>query len=480
MSEVYRSTDLETGELVAVKIVHTADPTVAQRVAGEIRALKVVQHESLVRLLDAGVEQGRAYLVMELIEGETLATNLTRGKLDLTTAASLGSAVSAALAVVHEAGIVHRDVKPANILLDTHGRIVLTDFGIARLDEISTVTQYGTTLGTIAYMAPEQLESNRVGPPADIWSLGIVLLESLTGEKLYSGTPQEVIAQRLARPISLSASLLPPWRMLLGAMLEHDPQRRLSASEVSAVLATPAFSQLLEPEISHQSGVDLPTQAYDLTSLSPGTKLNEDTVLAAETTPLTAITTPTLRSGRGKPKRSRMVDLALLGGGVLIALLIAVGVLTTTPHTTPSSTTLSLSLTSRQLDASLKNQVKTAESAGAIRQTLATIVLQDAQRAITSASQANHAATASALNSALESLSLGQQAATVTASEAATLQSSLVALASSLGVGGSVTTTTTSTSTTTTTSTTTPTTAPGPPKPPGPPPGKGGKGKGGP
>ncbi len=141
-------------------------------------------------------------------------------------------------------------MKPANILIDAEGHAHLADFGIARLVDTSSVTLTGTMLGTATYMAPEQIEDHAVGPSADVWSLGIVLLESLTGERVYVGTPSEVIARRLAGPVTLPVGLPVPWRLLFSGMLALEPDDRLSASEVQAMLSTPAFRAPWDPTAS--------------------------------------------------------------------------------------------------------------------------------------------------------------------------------------------------------------------------------------
>ncbi len=182
MSEVFEAVDERTGIAVAVKVVRSGDPDLARRMAQEARALELVEHPGLVRLLDTGSTDSKAYLVMELIEGSTLAAALRQGSLSPERTAAIGATLAEALAYVHDHTIVHRDVKPSNILMTADGKARLGDFGIARLLDASTLTVAGTTLGTAAYMAPEQLEDHQVGPGADIWSLGMVLLECLTGQ----------------------------------------------------------------------------------------------------------------------------------------------------------------------------------------------------------------------------------------------------------------------------------------------------------
>ena len=174
MSEVFEAMDERTGMAVAVKVVRSGDPDLARRMAQKARALELVEHPGLVRLLDTGSTDSKAYLVMELIQGSTLAAALRQGSLSPERTAAIGAILAEALAFVHDHAIVHRDVKPSNILMTADGEARLGDFGIARLLDASTLTVAGTTLGTAAYMAPEQLEDHQVGPGADIWSLGMV------------------------------------------------------------------------------------------------------------------------------------------------------------------------------------------------------------------------------------------------------------------------------------------------------------------
>jgi hypothetical protein len=233
---VHRARDAETGDDVAVKVFRTESVVPSGRDRREIDILTGLRHPGLVGFRDAGTADGHLFVVMDLVEGRSLAAALRAGPLRATTVAVLGARLAAALAHVHARGIVHRDVKPANILLDERGRPLLADFGIARLDGATRMTETGVVVGTAAYMAPEQVRGTEVGPPADIYALGLVLLEALTGLREYPGSALEAAVARLHRPPKVPTGLPAGLADALEAMTATDPTRRPDAAELAGRL----------------------------------------------------------------------------------------------------------------------------------------------------------------------------------------------------------------------------------------------------
>ena len=203
MAQVYRAWDQLLQRPVAVKILHlaTSDAAARTRFARETSTLAQLNHPGLVTVLDAGTVEDRPFLVMELVDGAALSTWVRDAALDPRYVAAAGAQVADALRYVHGEGIVHRDVTPANILLARDGRVLLADFGIARLaTDTAHLTAHGLIVGTVGYLSPEQVTGGDVGPAADMYALGLSLLEALTGVQAYPGSAPEAALARLTAP----------------------------------------------------------------------------------------------------------------------------------------------------------------------------------------------------------------------------------------------------------------------------------------
>jgi serine/threonine protein kinase len=289
MGEVYRARDTRLGRTVAVKILPAgvaADPQLKARFEREARAIAALAHPHICMLHDVGEEDGQAFLVMEHLVGRTLADRLEEGPLSLAEALEVATEVAGALAAAHEQGVVHRDLKPGNVMLTKTGARLL-DFGLAQLtahEERSSVqsltsapteqaplTRQGMILGTMPYMAPEQVEGRPTDARSDIWALGVVLYEMLTGRRPFDGSSQARLAAAILvhEPPPLS-SLDPQVPLALehvvGRCLAKDPDARWpTARDVASALegipeGGPAVAPKAPAETEIKSIVVLPFQ----------------------------------------------------------------------------------------------------------------------------------------------------------------------------------------------------------------------------
>ena len=237
MADVFLALDRALERQVAVKVVRGTTIGQRERLEREARLLAGFEHPNLVRIYDAQHDGDDAYVVLEYIDGPTLAEVVRSGALEPARVALVGAEVADALAYIHARGVIHRDVKPSNVFVGRDGRTRLSDFGVARHEDDAQLTQTGMVIGTGAYMAPEQVSGGTVGPPADTYALGLVLLECLQGAPVFSGTASEAAMARLARDPDVRGTAVPAgWRPLLGAMTARDAASRPDASTVAAQL----------------------------------------------------------------------------------------------------------------------------------------------------------------------------------------------------------------------------------------------------
>jgi eukaryotic-like serine/threonine-protein kinase len=297
MAEVFEAQDGVLGRRVAVKVFRdeTDFATSQARQQVEIQALARLQHPNIVAVFDAGTDAGVSFVVMQLIDGVTLAERTRGWAFPLAETARVGRAVAEALVHVHSLGMVHRDIKPGNILCAGNGTIFLTDFGIVRLIGRTRLTQHGM-IGTVSYLAPEQVRGEDVGTAADIYALGLVLLECITGVPEYPGSSAESAVARLSRPPRVPPSVPQSWTDLLTEMTADDPAARPSAREVARIL----------PDLS-------------ATSLPARTAAAEESATRVRTKPMTVA--PQMPPRRPAPTRSRQRRGAtwLAAAGVLAA-----------------------------------------------------------------------------------------------------------------------------------------------------------------
>ncbi len=240
MGSVYRARDCELDETVAIKTLRrelVADETLIERFKQEIRLARKISHRNVVRTHDFGTWAGVHYLTMEYVEGITVRDLIdSRGQLGVSASLAIGVQLADALAVAHEQGVVHRDIKPQNLLLDADGVLKVMDFGVARLTQVgSMLTEAGLVIGTPAYMSPEQLLGEPVDGRSDLYAAGVVLYECLTGGLPFeAASPVSLIAKLLHEeprsPVSVNGDVPPALSGLIVQLLAKKPEQRLSSS----------------------------------------------------------------------------------------------------------------------------------------------------------------------------------------------------------------------------------------------------------
>ena len=260
MSTVYRARDMTLERDVAVKLMHreiAADSDHLERFRREARAVAQLSHPYLVSVIDAGEDEGRPYIVFEYVEGETLKDRIRRmGRLPVAEAVAYAVEIARALAYAHQRHIVHRDVKPQNVLIDEEGSAKVTDFGIARSVEEEGLTADGRVLGTTDYVSPEQALGHDVNGQSDLYSLGIVLFEMLTGQVPFRGENQVAVAMKHVRDALPDVQRLrPEVSSALAAVLERATAKDLHHRYADDLELIADLEDVLAIETSRAGGV---------------------------------------------------------------------------------------------------------------------------------------------------------------------------------------------------------------------------------
>jgi serine/threonine protein kinase len=305
MGEVHRAWDTHLRRYVALKMfpATTVDTTARQRFDTEIHLMAQLSHPNLVSVYDAGDSDTLSFVALQLIDGPTLREHLAAGPLDPGQTRALGADLCDALTHVHSHGVMHRDVKPSNILLDPEGTPYLADFGLARLTGSTRLTKCDEMVGTAAYLAPEQVRGDDVGPPADIYALGLVLLECLTGMREYDGNEIEAAVARLHRPPLVPPTLPADLGRLLTLMTSLTPRRRPTAAQCAEVLRGAEPPAVSEPTTVIAAPVRPPrTAARFLVAAAIGALAVTGVTLAALNGSQPAVSEPTAPSPVPQPQ----------------------------------------------------------------------------------------------------------------------------------------------------------------------------------
>jgi tRNA A-37 threonylcarbamoyl transferase component Bud32 len=323
MSTVYRATDQSLGRTVAIKLFRTdlADSGDSRRQQAEIRLLAALSHPALVTLFDAVSEHGDhrgAFLVMEFVEGTDLHGVLSNGPIDPAMVATMLGDVADALSHVHDSDVIHRDIKPSNILVppvtSTGPRARLADFGIARLIDAGTLTAVGSVLGTANYLSPEQALGRTLSPASDVYSLGLVTIEALTGTKSFPGPGIESVAARLNRDPEVPTGFGPDWHDLLVRMTQRDPAERPSAHNVAVALRGLAIAPAPDRADTVAFTLDLPTERVEVVETTHRVAVSDEPTqldAAGADVPTQLVTTSdTTERVSVADQRTRRVDVA--------------------------------------------------------------------------------------------------------------------------------------------------------------------------
>ncbi|MEU8843867.1 protein kinase [Streptomyces roseus] len=349
-ADVFRGTDEVLGREVAVKVLRADTDTVsAEGFYAEARTLARLSHRALVTVydFDAGREGQGPFMVTELIRGVTLRARIDAGPLSAVQVTRLGAEIASALDHVHSHGIVHHDVKPSNVLLSDAGSPHLADFGLSRSVRDRSRETSETLVGTLAYMAPEQFLGEGASPASDIYALGLTLLEALTGQREYRGTPVEVGTAHLLHGPRLPDGLPGDLGRLLKAMTDQDPQTRPDAALVHLRLrdstcapvfrAGPVVPVRARPPMQGKSPVPASVPASTPVPVDTPTHRTAFPPLAIARRAVQAVRPP-VSGHRRAPARRRGAATGIAAAGVAGACALLVGGLPSGERTPPAST----------------------------------------------------------------------------------------------------------------------------------------------
>ena len=288
MSSVYCARDENLGRDVALKLFAPQAPDAEElkRQEAEIQLLATLNHPGLVTLFDAGIDdripdEPRPFLTMELVEGQDLRGRIRHSRVPLEELSVIGAGIADALAYVHGLGIIHRDIKPGNILLvqirpGEPLRPKLTDFGIARIVDSTRLTATGTMVGTAAYLSPEQALGKPLSSATDIYSLGLVLLECIKGTVEYPGSAVESAVARLHRAPEIPDDVPSEWADLIRSMTAIEPLERPTAADIETVLRQALVSPASTPgELAPETTRVLPAMPFHPPTITAEESLNE-------------------------------------------------------------------------------------------------------------------------------------------------------------------------------------------------------------
>ncbi|MGW3242846.1 serine/threonine-protein kinase [Streptomyces sp. NPDC001070] len=318
MGTVWRAEDELLGRPVAVKKLHPPQAhlqddeleTLFERTRREARSAARISHPNVVVVHDVVDDEGLPTIVMEYVPATTLGDLLKeRGPVSPVEAARIGRGMIAALRAAHSAGVLHRDVKPGNVLLSQTGRIVLTDFGIAQASGTSTLTRTGELIGSIDFLAPERLTGGTPGPEADLWALGATLFQAVEGRSPFRRDTAIETAYAIATDEVPVAGRAGPLAPVIAGLLVREPERRLSAEEAERMLRAPA---------AESETASVPRESLTLSHTAPTTVVRPQATPAAEVPPAApAVPAAPPAPARGRGRRAGLWALALVVAAAL-------------------------------------------------------------------------------------------------------------------------------------------------------------------